>query len=496
MVKPLAIIIDDKLDCWRRFGEILENHSLSFDYKYFDSLGKWKAYRQYGGRIPQVYFIGYRSLPNGGPLLANEISKLHPESAIVMMSTNYDNPILATIYNQNIDSWLDKPPEMPIDRDNVNGVIGSLRKSRKLKQKLSIGIIGCAGRLGNDILSRAYSDENIISIALFSQHIVNNYAGDYSELLKKMRIKEGAKEIVTFTDLEAIVSSEPDVLFITTGKHLDFISLKNQPKRKLWFFDNLPNIEPVLGAIARINPRSLVSIQTNPSGPNNKLAIEVYGRYPYFTTSLSADTLRHQRSIIAYLRALVNNALPKHDKEHSVLLRDISPIEIEMFNFGEHGDDLPHLKSVRIRGKSLEEYCPRILEPDSELRELLREDAEYIGTDGLKASLKKEAGKSKEQTETYPDTADAIYATLEDIATYQDKSRNSLHCWHDCVRASLNWPARFDFSSHNVKVYPDYERLGFEELSDEEREKIEAQIREQDLFVENRHNPIFFRNLK
>lgn len=477
MKSPKAIIINPDERTRNQLKESLETHSLRFKVLQFPSYEAWHSYEDNSEKKAQIYLISHDLSPLGGIKIAEELASNYPFSARLLTNSPNQQSSKA-IGHPAITYWIDTP----VDSTRVHTILDILRAKKRIFQDLTIGIIGVRGRLGNDLLRELYGKGEL---HVYSNSLVKESYGkpNYSSELKVAGIPEGDPRVLCHNKLSSIINANLDAIIITTGEHITAKSLKEMPTRKQWFYKNLPYLKQILLELKGNALNSLVFIESNPPEPLMRVGVDVYGINPINFTSISADTERYRKVINRYLHSISGFGELKEP------LPDLKPKNIELINFGEHGEDMPDLRTCKIKGKNLLDLLKEERENfPKELSKLLENEKQEIGTEVLEAVILK--GRS------YPDTPEVIARALDELAHFQEKPVDCWSCYHPEYNAFLQWPVKILYPSNKsqMKVLPDYERLSFENLDNEDRQIIEKQIKCQKQLVKNRNNPEYLKS--
>ncbi len=334
--------------------------------------------------------------------------------------------------------------------------IDELRKTRKLVQPISIGIIGL-GKLGRGCMVESSTSESISNVHVFSG-FVQKGEGSYEELIRGQELPiRQAEKIIPHDNLEGIVGANPDVLVICTGKHKMNYNVPNrQVLNRELFQTGLPKVIPVLEAIAGNNNfQGLIAMQSNPNGHLIKYVIDPInpekgkdkgmGIPVQQITSFPPDSIRFASEVFRYL---IENC-------PAAKVREIKGINL--IAPGDHPSDggIPLYDEATVlldertgKTRPLLDMFPELKDP--QVQESVNTKARSIGLTVVQTSEKYERD--------YKGVPQRVIECLEDISCFQQYSRYPIYS------GLLTVPVQFVYEPENgnkmhVRVKQVYDTL-------------------------------------
>jgi len=312
----------------------------------------------------------------------------------------------------------------PFETDALTNLAFKLREERKIKAPLNVGVIGL-GKLGLGTVQEIVKEGWVTQVGAFT-NFVGGSQDEYQKLLDSLDLSgEERDKIVTHSDLEGLIETNPDVIVIATGEHdTPYFEYKDRTKlTERLFRKGLPKIDAILESVQRLNCQSLLAIESNPNGHYIHHAIRK-GINPFQLTSFSPDTMRHVRVIYETLK-----------KKHP----DLKEEEIELMVIGEHmKGGTPLYNEAKVRGIPLTDFDPRFAKRGFQNKKT--REARKQGLEVMQSSTR--------YSHDYRGVPRRVKEGLQELAHFQPTSRNPIYA------GRISVPATFVYSFHDGVCYP------------------------------------------
>jgi len=275
--------------------------------------------------------------------------------------------------------------------------IERVRKERKMKQNLNIGIIGL-GKLGRQLIHGLKSKKYIETVHAFSDFAKKDYNG---LIIPRMGFEGDERSIFEFhNSLESLLETNPNPLIIATGEYSKNIGYSNYPKIKnlteRLMKGSYPKAKEIFEVIKKYQEKGydgLTLTESNPVGPLLQVAKEI-GIPIEMLSAITSDNARHKTLLLERLQ----------EQDPTLQYADVYLDVI-----GEHGREIPLLTEAQIKGKLLMNAYREFKDP--KYREALAREGREIG---LKLMI-----NAEELGDNYGGITDTMIKCLEDFAYLQ-----------------------------------------------------------------------------
>lgn len=332
--------------------------------------------------------------------------------------------------------------------------IERVRKARKMRQQLNIGVVGL-GKLGRQIVHDLKSKPFVESVNAFTNFAKDDYEGI---IIPRMAFEGDQRRKFHFHEsIDSLLETNPDPLIICTGEwaeNIRYENFKEIEKLTERLMDGAyKKVRDILKTIKDFQTKGyngLICMESNPTGTLLQVAKRM-GIDPMTLTSITPDMSRH--------KTLLLQKLAKRDPT-------LKYSDIELRVIGEHGKEIPLLKEARVRGKPLRKVCSKFR--NKAYRRAFIDEARGIGLKLMKVS--------EELGDNYGGTPDKIVEHLGDFAHLQRMIPSAYSYFNkedDCFIGSpsiVSYPLRVRSTSESLN-----ELSHDEEVRKELRETIEYQ---------------------
>lgn len=319
----------------------------------------------------------------------------------------------------------------------------------KVYEPLRVAFVSAGGVMQGatkTLLKNKYYSQFIAEVGCVS---INKTEGHTEEALRTaLEIKDDPR-FRMYDNLEDLVAQNHDLGTITSSAAQGKWS-SNPGRNSLWKAEKKGRvILPIVSGIAAMLKKSGEQIHTlwnmcvNPIGTHMTLAVKAGIPAPYVTGLSVLDTLRPKD----YLRHLYYETFEEYLDEDKIYVRVL----------GQHGEEMPLEKSIRINDMTLEEVGELALEQGKEFGYDREEMIQYVRNQGGKEM-------SAKATTTKADRLDLMYTNLTvglarlcEYAARRWQPEESLYAVREETPGkyfSSNGPAEFDYSGQGLRVRP------------------------------------------
>lgn len=194
--------------------------------------------------------------------------------------------------------------------------------SRKLEQKLKVGIVGM-GKFGHNILREMIGESWLSEAVVFSNYFNSKIACPTLDILCKTPY--GGEKVKTVFSLKDFFAAQPDIVYIAEGPYNADYSKPRPDFTEENLIPSWKKVAPVLEARQEAGHKGLVCILTHPPGPYLTLAHTRYKIPANQITANSSDVVRAKQALFNHIDSLFSGS-DKIDKK-----------DLTIDVLGEHG---------------------------------------------------------------------------------------------------------------------------------------------------------------